>query len=142
MTSVHVHVQAVERPQQALGFTDINIDLLDLRFLLRRARCDAIQRTILIGNDEPPLWVGAHVDPRTLLVLGNRIQQFDFESLRDLQRFNIGRGWFFQSGCRSQRLRVHSAGPHAFAQRSDNVGRSPILVWLEPNGLPTLLRPG
>ena len=74
LAAVDDDVQAVERPQQALGLADWHVDRLDLDLDACGAdRCgqrDAVQLAVLVRDDQPALGVDGHVDPRALRLLG------------------------------------------------------------------------
>ena len=85
---VHHHVQAVKSPQQPLGVTHLDDGVGNRRFVLnlqpldhRSQRVGAngsqvhpVQRSVLIGGDQPPLVIEGHRHPRTHLVVRGTVQ--------------------------------------------------------------------
>ena len=52
--------------------------------------CDAIEPLILVGNDEAAFVIVVHADPGTLLIPGNRVEQFNVESRQHMHGSRIG----------------------------------------------------
>src|SRR5439155_16358955 len=71
-------IETIERPQKTVRLAEGQIELLDPRWPLRkrgltlrsrgaeRRRRDAVERAVLVGDDQPALRIDANVDPRTL----------------------------------------------------------------------------
>ena len=77
---------------QALCMPDVQINTLYPGRILaaQGRRCDAIEPSILVGNDEAAFVIVAHADPGTLLIPGNRVEQFNVESRQHMHGSRIG----------------------------------------------------
>ncbi len=112
-------VEAVERPEQALGLADGHIDRLDLDLagLAHGGHGHGVKLAVLVGDGEPPLGVDGHVDPGALGVLGHGVQALDSEALGHLHRGRVGGlGLIRRSGpggCRQAQYQKQNHGPTA-----------------------------
>ena len=81
-------IEAIERPEQALGLADGDVDRLDLDVRRRDpelGRGDAVQLAILIRGDQPPFRVDRQVHPRALRFARDRVDQLDLEAFGTFQ---------------------------------------------------------
>src|SRR5205823_1499220 len=120
---VHAHVEAVEGPEQALRFADVDVDFFDLRGfgLTNRRQREAIEPARLIANDQPPLRVEAHRDPRALVIFRHRVEQFDAKLFGDFHAADRRGGRLTEFGDGGERLLVYLLAPRSAAERGDDL---------------------
>ena len=89
---IHHHVEALECVEQSVRTADFRSQRLDfcpVRFADWRD-FQPEQPAVLIAHNETTLRIDRHAHPRTLLLLGHRVEQFHFETRLHLQRIRSG----------------------------------------------------
>ena len=80
---VDTDIERIVRPDHSINSSNISrhwLHIVNTQRLPRFWRCDPIQSTKLITHQETPFIVCTKIDPRTLLLCRNRIQQLNLKT--------------------------------------------------------------
>ncbi len=130
-------IKTVERPQQSLCFSDIDLDRFDTEFAgsVDSRWGDAEQATILITHNQPTFGISTHADPGTFLIFWNRVKQLGLEAFSHNEpilgsRFRL----FERSRCKKS---IECDFPRFATNFPDDLGILPMFGSFEVEVSPT-----